>query len=116
MILHYFSHLSQVYYAFLLLQGLSHPLQIQLIDVISSSGTTLSKLQSVFNWAMKILNILVVIGAIYAGANIANSMFGLSGDDHFSGKGKGKLMALIFGLIVWFGIQVIIGDIGNVMK
>lgn len=115
MILHYFQS-SQVYHALLLLQDLNHTLPIQLIDVISSSGTTLSKLQSVFTWAMKILNILVVIGAIYAGANIANSMFGLSGDDHFSGKGKGKLLALIFGLIVWFGIQVIIGDIGNVMK
>lgn len=105
-------------------QGLIMPLNVtrinmlstELIDVISSSGTTLSKLQSVFSWAMKILNILVIIGAIYAGANIANSMFGLSGDDHLSGKGKGKLMALIFGLIVWFGIQVIIGDIGNVMR
>lgn len=85
-------------------------------DIIQGSGTTISKLQSVFNWAMKILNILVVIGAIYAGANIANSMFGLSGDDHYSGKGKGKLLALIFGLIVWFGIQVIIGDIGTVMR
>jgi|GEM_PF-826003 len=116
MIFHYFYQVTQVYNAGLTFPGRIHPVLIQLIDIISSSGTTLSKLQSVFTWAMKILNILVVIGAIYAGANIANSMFGLSGDDHFSGKGKGKLLALIFGLIVWFGIQVIIGDIGNVMK
>ncbi len=87
-----------------------------LLDIINSSGSTESKLNEVFNWTLKILNVMVIIGAIYAGANIANSMFGLSGDDHTSGRAKGKLVALIVGLIVWFGIQVIIGDIGNVMK
>jgi len=83
---------------------------------IVSSGSTESKLQDVFKWTLKILNVMVIIGAIYAGATIANSMFGLSGDDHYSGKAKGKLIALIIGLIVWFGIQIIIGDLGNVMK
>lgn len=106
---------------YLLLHGLLHPLQITalrlpLLDVTLSGGTTETKLTNLFKWAMKILNILVIIGAVYAGANIANSMFGLSGDDHYAGKGKGKLMALVFGLIIWFGIQVIIGDIGNTMK
>lgn len=102
----------------LLVAGIPVPLHyIEIIQVVSgSSGATLNKLQSVFAWAMKILNILVVLGAVYAGANIANSMFGLGGDDHYSGKGKGKLLALVFGLIIWFGIQVIIGDIGTVMK
>jgi hypothetical protein len=86
-----------------------------LLQIVSSSSTE-SKLQDVFRWTLKILNVMVVIGAVYAGATIANSMFGLSGDDHIAGRAKGKLVALIIGLIVWFGIQIIIGDIGAVMK
>ncbi len=85
-------------------------------QIITASTSTESKLQDVFRWTLKILNVMVIIGAIYAGATIANSMFGLSSDDHFSGRAKGKLVALIIGLIVWFGIQIIIGDIGSVMK
>ncbi len=91
-------------------------LRLSILDITLSGGTTENKLTALFKWSMKILNILVIIGAVYAGAGIANSMFGLSGDDHYAGKGKGKLMALVFGLIIWFGIQVIIGDIGNTMK
>lgn len=89
--------------------------QIPFGQIISSSSTE-SKLQDIFKWTLKILNVMVIIGAIYAGSSIANSMFGLSGDDHFSGRAKGKLIALIIGLMVWFGIQIIIGDIGSVMK
>jgi hypothetical protein len=88
---------------------------IPLIQIVATS-TTEAKLQDVFKWTLKILNVMVIIGAIYAGSTIANSMFGLSADDHFSGRAKGKLIALIIGLMVWFGIQIIIGDIGSVMK
>ena len=86
---------------------------IHLINILTG-GSTEAKLNDVFNWALRILNMLVIIGAVYAGATIANSMFGL-GDDHYAGKAKGKLVALVVGLVVWFGIQVIIGDIGTVM-
>jgi len=88
---------------------------MELAQIVSTSSTE-AKLQDVFRWTLKILNVMVIIGAIYAGSTIANSMFGLSGDDHFSGRAKGKLIALIIGLIVWFGIQIIIGDLGTVMK
>ncbi len=87
-----------------------------IFQYLPTSGSTTEKLSVVFQWTLKVLNVLVIIGAVYAGSSIANSMFGLGEDDHYGGKAKGKLIALVVGLVVWFGIQVVIGDISTVMK
>ena len=82
-------------------------IQTEFSTILLQVGQTETGLQKFVQWGIRVLNILVIGYGIYGGYQIFQKA---THNDRDWGR---QAIGLVGGLVIWFGIQAIIGDISS---